>query len=845
MGYIGSRVPRLEDPRLLAGTGSFADDEDRPGQLWLRMVRSPVAHAELTAVDTAEAAALPGVRAVLTGADLSLPPIPVRVSPDPGALLPYLQPVLATGRVRYVGEPVAAVVADDPYLAEDGADLVAIDFADIAPAGDARAACGPGAPRLFSQPNEVAAITASFGDVAAAFGNAAHVVELEVTIGRQTAVPIEPRSLLAEWDPATGSLGFWGATKVPHFNRRVIAGMLGVAPERLRMHRCDAGGGFGVRGELYPEDILVAYLARLLGRPVKWTEDRAEHLVAVNHSRDQVHHIAGAFDGAGRLLGLRDEIWHDNGAYIRTHGLTVPELTISMLPGPYRMAAFEATVHVAVTNKTPCGTYRAPGRYEGTFARERMLDAAAARLGIDPVELRRRNLLGPGELPCDRSLRALGTDVVLDEGDYPGLLDRAVAESGYASWAREAAGHRAAGRLTGTGVAVFLEKSGLGPYEVAEVRIDSSGGVQVMAGGTSLGQGIETVLAQIAADALGTCPERVSVVAGDTGLLSDGVGSWASRSTVVGGSAVRLAAEATAAQAREAAAVLLGADPADLCLAGGRVSLTSPGHAESPAQGAEPAEMAGGQRAPVVSGGWPGAGGRDGEPAASRGRPGTGRLDSGPAGPAATSVSLGEIAAALAGRPDGMDLPPAPLGARREFAVDHMTYPYGVHLAQVEIDPGTGGVTVLRYFVAYEVGRAINPATVEGQIVGGALQGIGGALFEEVAYGPDGQPLSASLIDYLLPSAGEAPEVVTLVTEDHPSASNPLGAKGAGEGGITAAGAAIASAVGDALGAPGAPVRLPLTPERVCELIAAFADQSAHPPRAAASTSWPSSGSLD
>jgi carbon-monoxide dehydrogenase large subunit len=785
MGYVGSRVRRIEDPRLLVGAGGFADDEDRPGQLWLRVVRSPVAHARLAAVEVAEALALDGVRAVLTAADISLPRIPVRVSPDPGALLPYLQPVLATGRVRYVGEPVAAVVADDPYLAEDGADLVAVDYEGLALAGDARTACGPGAPLLFSQPNEVAAITASFGDVAAAFAEAAHVVELEVTVGRQTAVPVEPRSLLADWDEAAQSLDIWGSTKVPHFNRRVLAEFLGLAPERVRMHRCDAGGGFGVRGELYPEDVLVAYLARRLGRPVKWTEDRAEHLVAVNHSRDQVHHIAGAFDAAGRLLGLRDEIWHDNGAYIRTHGLTVPELTVSMLPGPYRMAGFEATAHVAVTNKTPCGTYRAPGRYEGTFARERLLDAAAARLGIDPVELRRRNLLGPGELPCDRSLRALGTDVVLDEGDYPGLLDRAVAESGFGDWARESAQARRAGRLVGTGAAVFLEKSGLGPYEVAEVRVGLSGDVQVMTGGASLGQGIETVLAQISADVLGVCPDAVSVVAGDTGLLGDGVGSWASRSTVVGGSAVRRAAEATAALAREAAAVLLGADPADLTLAGGRVTLAA-------------------------------------------------------GGAAAASVSLAEIAAALDGQPispglpAGVDLPPGPLGARRRFTVDHMTYPYGVHLAQVEIDPGTGGVAVLRYFVAYEVGRAINPTNVEGQIIGGALQGIGGALFEEIAYSAEGQPLSASLIDYLLPSAAEAPEVVTLVTEDHPSGSNPLGAKGAGEGGITAAGAVIASAVGDALGTPAAPVRLPLTPERVCELIAAAGARAGHPSRAPA-----------
>jgi CO/xanthine dehydrogenase Mo-binding subunit len=766
MGYIGSRVRRLEDPRLLAGAGSFADDESRPGQLWLRVVRSPVAHAVLTGIDASQALALAGVRAVLTGADLSLPPIPVRVSPDPGRLLPYLQPVLAADRVRYVGEPVAAVVADDPYLAEDGADLVAVDYTDLPLAGDARTAGRPGAPHLFSmQPNEAATVTASFGDVASEFSTAAHVVELEVTVGRMTAVPIEPRSLLAEWDETGQWLDVWGATKVPHFNRRVLAEVLGVPLAQIRMHRCDAGGGFGVRGELYPEDVLVAYLARQLRRPVKWTEDRAEHLVAVNHSRDQVHHIAGAFDPAGRLLAIRDEIWHNNGAYIRTHGLTVPELTVSMLPGPYRMAGFEATAHVMVTNRTPCGTYRAPGRYEGTFARERMLDAAAAQLGIDPLDLRRRNLLGPGELPCDRSLRALGTDVVLDEGDYPGLLDRTVAESGYRSWVREAAELRQAGRLAGAGAAIFLEKSGLGPYEVAEVRVEESGEIHVLAGGASLGQGIETVLAQIAADALGTRPDSVSVAAGDTGLLGDGVGSWASRSTVVGGSAVRRAAEATADLARAAAAVLLGAGPADLCLADGRVTVASPVAATE-------------------------------------------------------SVSLGEIAAALADPPPGLDLPPGPLGARREFTVDHMTYPYGVHLAQVEIDPGTGGVTVLRYFIGYEIGRAINPATVEGQLVGGALQGIGGALFEEVAYGPDGQPLTASLIDYLLPFAGEAPAIGTLVTEDHPSASNPLGAKGAGEGGIAAAGAAIASAVGDALRMPGAPARLPLTPERVCALIA-------------------------
>jgi carbon-monoxide dehydrogenase large subunit len=781
MVHIGARVRRIEDARLLTGQGRFVDDVNRPGQLWMRVVRSTVAHGLLLSVDKAQATALPGVHRVVTGAEIELPPIPVRVSPLVGDLQPYLQPVLARDRVRYVGEPVAVVLADDAYLAEDAAELVDVDYKELQPflgsaaAGDRNwppASEGSSEPELFpGHPNEVTAVTAQFGDPSAEFGRAAHVVELDVSIERQTAVPIEPRGLLAEWDDGAESLEIWGATKVPHFNQRIIASALGLAPEQIRMHASDAGGGFGVRGELYPEDLLVAYLARSLGRPVKWTEDRAEHLVAVNHSRDQRHRIAGAFDADGHLLALRDEIWHDNGAYMRTHGVTVPELTVSMLPGPYRMRGFVATAHVAVTNKTPCGTYRAPGRYEGTFARERMLDAAADVLGIDRIELRRRNLLSPQELPCDRAIRALGTDVVLDEGDYPALLERALRDSDYASWADEARQRRAAGELAGTGVAVFLEKSGLGPYEVAEVAVDASGHVRLAAGGTSLGQGLETVLAQIVAEALGVSPSDVAVSAGDTATLSDGVGSWASRSTVVGGSAAWLAAQEVAQVARAAAAVMLGAPADDLCFGDGRIAVR-----------------------------------KDRLRADGHDRP-------------ASSVTLGEVATALADPAAGLPLPAGPLRARREFAVRHMTYPYGVHLAQVEIDPETGAVTVLRYFVAYEVGRAINPANVEDQLIGGAIQGIGGALLERLVFGPDGQPLAANLIDYLLPFASEATEVGTLVSEDHPATTNPLGVRGAGEGGMTAVGAAVASAVGDALGVSRAPASLPIVPADIVGLI--------------------------
>lgn len=729
----------------------------------MRVVRSTAAHALIRSIDLTEAQQADGVRAVICGRDIDLSPIPVRISPLKSELAPYLQPILATERVRYVGEPVAVVVADDPYLAEDAAERVIVEYDELEVMLDPRESAASGVQMMPGHSNEVATLRAAFGDVDAAFVAAARVVEVEVAIGRQTAVPIETRGLLAQWFPDEERLDIWGSTKVPHYNRRIIAATIGLSEQQVNIHRTDAGGGFGVRGELYPEDLLVPYLSMHLGRPIKWVEDRAEHLVATNHSRDQRHRISGAFDPEGRLLALRDELWHDNGGYIRTHGLTVPELTITMLPGPYRLPAYEGIVHVVLTNKTPCGTYRAPGRYEGTFARERLLDVTADELGIDALEIRRINLLSPEELPLDRTLIVVGTSVVLDAGDYGGLLEGALEAADYSSWQDEAAQLRAQGQLVGTGAAVFLEKSGLGPYETAAVEVDRKGAVKVFIGGTSLGQGIETVMAQVAADQLGVNIDQVDVVGGETASMEDGLGSWASRSTVVGGSAVLIAAEATADLARQVASTLLEVAPHDLTLRDGRVEV---------------------------------AGSRD------------------------RSISLGELAAVIANPPGDMDLGCAVLGARRVFSVDHMTYPYGVHLAQVSVDGDTGAVTVLRYFVAYEVGRAINPMTVEGQLVGGAIQGIGGALLEELVYGPDGQPLSATLIDYLLPTAEEAPTVGTLIAENYPSTSNPLGAKGAGEGGITACGAAIASAVGNAIGKVGAPMRLPLTPMRVREMVA-------------------------
>jgi len=780
MTVTGTRVPRKEDPRLLRGRGAFADGFHAHGELWARIVRSPVAHGRVRAVDLSKARRAAGVVAAVSAVDLpSGLAIPVRLMLRGLPLTDYLQPVLAAGVVRYVGEPLAVVVAEDGYAAEDAAELADLDIEPLPPVLDAAAAAAPGAVPLFPEGNVAADFSMGYEDADAAFGQAARVVETEIEIGRHTGVPLEPRALLAEPDSRTGGLSITGMTKVPVFNRDVLAGLLGIDETLIHVRAVDAGGGFGVRGEFYPEDYLVPWLALALGRPVKWAEDRAEHLVAVNHSRQQVHRISAAFDSSGRILALADDILHDNGAYCRTHGITVPELTVAMLPGPYRVPAFRGRIRVVLTNKTPCGTYRAPGRFEGTTAREQLLDVAADQLGIGRAELRRRNLLAPGELPCRRPLSTLGTDMVLDAGDYPALLAAAETEAARLGYHADVDRGRASGRRCGLGLAVFLEKSGLGPQDTADVMVSKTGTVHVYSGGTSLGQGIETVLAQIAADALGVGTDTVQVVNGDTALQPFGSGSWASRSTVVAGNAVHAAATAVAGRARQLAARMLEAAEDDLITAEGTIAV--------------------------------------------RGDP-------------RSVVSLAQVARAAAPA-SGYLRPgePAGLAARRRFDVNHMTYPYGVHIAVAEVDPGTGEVRVLRYLVAYEVGRAVNPALVEGQLRGGVAQGIGGSLLEEFSYDETGQPQAVTFMDYQMPTAAEIPPIDVLVAQEAPAPGNPLGVRGAGEGGISAAGAAVASAVRDALGLAGSVGRLPLTPDRVAAL--AWPGTGAGPD--AGATRWP------
>src|SRR6266516_2572755 len=643
MSIVGTSVRRLEDPPLVTGRGAFAADVAFPHMLHMRLVRSAHAHGRIVSIDASAALALPGVTAVWTSADVAeVPPIDFRLTRVEG-LAPYRQPILARERVRYVGEPVAAVFATDPYVAEDAADLAAVEVEDLPVVLDASAEPGEFEP---GRSTEAAIVEKSYGDVAAVFRDAAVVVELDLAVGRHSGVPLETRGAIARYDAARDLLDLYGAAKVPHWNRDNIARMLRRSPASVHLIEGHVGGGFGIRGELYPEDVLVCLAALRFDRPVKWIEDRREHLIAANHSRQQRHKVRAAVDAEGRILAIEDEFFHDQGGYMRTHAATVPDLAAAMLPGPYRVPAYRASGHVRLANKTPCGTYRAPGRFESTFVRERLMDAIAARLSIDRIEIRRRNLIGKDEMPYGRPLGTLGTEIILDSGDYAGLLDKALAAAKWNDLQDEVKRRRAGGECVGTGRAFFVEKSGLGPYDGVRVSVDTSGTVEVVTGAASLGQGLETVVAQICADALGIDYRRVRVVHGRTDRIAFGMGAFASRATVMTGEASRRAT------AIEVEAELMQQDAGALAVIDGKV---------------------------VRKGG------------------------DGP------YMALGEIAQALEPTSRLLGARPPGLSADGWFFSNHMTYPYGVHIAVAKIDRDTGAVTIERYLLAYDIGRAVNP----------------------------------------------------------------------------------------------------------------------------------------
>jgi len=749
--FVGRSVARLEDRPLLLGQGRFAADISFPGQWTMRVVRSAVAHGAITSIDATAALALPGVHAVWTHADVArIPKIGFRLT-GLKTLEPYQQPVLAERFVRYVGEPVAVVFADDPYVAEDAADLVEVTIEPREVVMLATEEPGFYEHELTTEPDVV---RKAYGDVEAAFRAAHAVVALELSVGRHSGVPLETRGAIARYDEARDVLELHGAAKVPHWNRDTLAKMLGRQADSVQLYEGHVGGGFGIRGELYPEDVLVCAAALKFRKPIKWIEDRREHLIAANHSRQQHHRVRAAIDADGHVLGIEDEFFHDNGAYMRTHAATVPDLAAAMLPGPYRVPSYCAVGHIRLTNKTPCGTYRAPGRYESTFVRERLLDAIAAKVGVDKVEIRKRNLIGKSAMPYRLGLDTLGTTIVYDSGDYALLLDKALESAGWPELQRALKVRRDAGEMVGAGVAMFVEKSGLGPFDTVRVEVKPDGKVDVVTGVASIGQGVETVIAQICADALGVFYQNIRVIHGQTDRIARGMGAFASRVTVMCGEATRLAATKLREQALRAAAELMQTSASALDIVNGE----------------------------IVRAGGPGP-----------------------------SMPLGALARTL----------PGGLSAEDTFESSHMVYPYGVHVAAVRVDADTGAVAIERYVIAYDIGKAVNPKLVEGQIAGGLAQGIGGALLEEFLYDESGEPLSVTFADYLMPTAREVPKISVIVAEDAPSPLNPLGLKGAGEGGTNPVGAVIASAIDDALGRPGAVTQLPITPMRLKALIAA------------------------
>ncbi len=759
--YIGTPVRRREDIRFLTGSATYVDDIKLPRMLHGAILRSSRAHARITSIDTTKARALPGVAWVFTSKDLgeTAVSVPMRMYQLPG-LERYLQPLLARDKVRYVGEPIAVAVAESRYVAEDALDAIEVVYEDLPAVMSMRAALRNEVLVHEESGTNLAAVhEISIGEAAKAFEEAEYTRREEFRVHRFTGNPMETRGLVAHFDPGKRELTVWGVTKLPHYNRQVIASFLRLPEHNLHFIENDVGGGFGIRGELYPEDFLIPFAAVKIGRPVKWIEDRREHLMAANHSREILCELEVAARRDGIVLGLRAKIYGDMGAYVRTHGGLVPCSTAALLTGPYRIANYQCTVHCVITNKTGLGTFRAPGRYESCFFRERMLDMTAKDLKIDPVELRRKNLIRPEEMPYEVGLTRPGRNpTVLDSGNYPSALDRALKEFEYENL-KPLQGRTQNGKYHGTGLAYFVKNTGgLEPYEGARVVIGNGPSIAVYLSISSLGQGHETAMAQICADALSVPMEWISVFHGNTDVTPFGWGTFASRGTVMCGNAVYLASQRLKEKALTVAAKHLKSDPERLELLAGKIY-----------------------------------------------RKGT-------EGPPLELEELVQLARDSAAREQ--DLPE--LEETAYFYSDKMTHSYGVHLAHVAVDPETGMVDVLKYLVVEDVGRCINPLLVHGQTVGAAAQGIGGTILEHLVYSDDGQLLTTTFRDYLLPSSTDVPAVASVTLEEAPSPLNPLGVKGAGEGGIVGTGAALANAVSHALAQFGIEVReLPLSPDNI------------------------------
>ncbi|MFL6797532.1 MAG: xanthine dehydrogenase family protein molybdopterin-binding subunit [Xanthobacteraceae bacterium] len=743
---VGQAVERAEDVRFLKGAGSFVDDLQRAGMVHAAILRSAVAHGRIRHLDTSGARAMAGVHAVVAAGDIAekVPRIPLRLANLP-EFQPFLQPVIAQHRVRYVGEPLAVVVADSAALAADALEQIDVEIDALPPVAAWNAAVSS-AGLLFESTgsNRAVRYQVSLGDAEAAFARADYVRRETFRCHRLTALPLETRGLIAEWDRSNSRLTVLGACKVLFFNRRALAPMLGIDETAIDMIEPDIGGGFGVRGEFYPEDFLIPFVARLVGRPVKWIEDRHEHLMATNHSREVDCELQIACSREGLILGLRGRVIGDMGAYIRTNGGVVPAKAAQFLPGPYRVRDVSITVEAWMTSKTPVGTVRAPGRFEANFFRERLLDLAARDLGLDAADFRRKNLLTEAELPfATGKLVPYEGETDFDSGDYHATFERALSEIGWAE-RQSLQGRLIEGRYHGLAVVPFVESGGSGK-ENARLVVEADGTVTVYVGSSVLGQGLETTLAQVAADALDLPFARIVIRHGSTPYLTEGFGTFASRSMVVGGSAVLDGCKNLLAAIRAAATQRFGLPNEEIAVTGGEVS-------------------AGAKRATLAD---------------------------------------------FAG-----------IEAYGSFATGIRTYSYGAHACHVAVEPRTGAVEILDYVAIEDVGRAINPQIVHGQAIGALVQGLGGVFLDRLLYDDQGQLLNASLADYLVPVASDFCNVRAITMELRRSSTNPLGAKGAGEGGMVAVAAAVGNAVAAALAPLCVELRdLPLSPAHLWTLI--------------------------
>jgi carbon-monoxide dehydrogenase large subunit len=782
---------------LIKGLAHYVDDIALPGTLHVAFVRSIYAHAKLSGIDTNEALKAPGVVAVYTGKDIA-----EKVGPVPcAAALPDLKVpdyrVLATGKALFVGHPIAAVVATDKYAARDAVDLVAVDYEELPAVVDVEQAASGGAVIHESFGDNIAyRLTSGEGDIDTAMKAADRIVSQKMIHQRLAPIAMEPRGVLARYFPGEEELTVWSSTQIPHLLRTQLALMIGIPENKLRVITPEVGGGFGSKLNVYAEEALLGWISMQLGKPVKWIESRRENVQATIHGRAQVGTIEVGCKNDGTITGLRYNVVADLGAYHQLLTPAIPTLTGLMLSGAYRIPAIQMNVTGVFTNKMSTDAYRGAGRPEATYVVERAMDIVAAELKIDPVDLRRKNFPAASEFPFHT---ATGLDY--DSGDYDAALDKALDLSGYSKLREEQKQARAGGKIMGIGLSSYVEICALGPsqampaggWESATVRIEPTGKVTILTGASPHGQGQETSFAQIAADELGVNISDITVIHGDTGVVQYGIGTFGSRATAVGGTAVLIAIQKLKEKASKIAAHMMQCEASSLSFEAGCYSK----------QEAAAAAVTG-KSEPVVPVGEGPAGALNEVPAPTNGR---------------SKLTIQEIAlAAHIAKEIPPDTEPG-LSATYFFEPKNFTFPFGTHVCVVEIDKDTGEIKIVRYVAVDDCGKVINPLLVDGQVQGGIVQSIGQALYEEVIYDDQGQLVTGELMDYALPKASQLPWFETDRTET-PSPVNPLGVKGVGEAGTIGATPAIVNAIVDALSPYGVKhVDMPVRPENVWRLI--------------------------